>query len=96
MTDPGTTALQNKKRVLETIAGYAAAGEIIEQERVERLRQVTVEESRADYAALVAFHHSYRNDSDREGLERLEKWRLDEKLAMRRAFEVVARGRGLL
>lgn len=96
MTDPRTTALQNKKRIRETIAGYAAAAEVIEEERIERLRRMTVEESRADYAAILAFNRSYRNDADREGLERLEKWRLDEMVAMRRTFEVVARGRGLL
>lgn len=96
MTDPKTTALQNKQIIRDAIAGYAAAAEIIEQERIERLRRMTVEESRADYTAIVAFHRAHGNDADREGLERLERWRLDEKLAMRRIFAIVARGRGLL
>lgn len=96
MTDPRTIALQNKQLICKTIAGYAAAAELIENERVERLRRMTVEESRADYAAIVAFYRSHRNETDKAGLERLKKWRLDEKIAMRRIFEMVARGRGLL
>lgn len=96
MTDPKTTASQNKQLIRQTLAGYAAAAEIIEQERIKRLRQMKVEESRAEYAALIAFHQAHQNDADGEGLERLEKWRLEEKIAMRRLFEMVARGRGLL
>ncbi len=78
------------------IAGYAVAAEYIEQERIERLRRMTDEEARADYAALVNFHRQFKNDADKEGLKRLEEWRLQEKIAMRRAFEKVARARGLL
>lgn len=50
MTDPATIAARNRQLIRETIAGYAAAAEVIEQERIERLRQITDEESRADYA----------------------------------------------
>ncbi len=96
VTDPAEAFRQNKQRVRETIAGYAAAAEYIEQERIERLRRLTDEEARADYAALVNFHKSFKNDRDEEGLKRLEAWRLQEKIALRQAFEKVARALGVL
>lgn len=96
MTDPGETTPLDKQRIRETIAGYAAAAEYIEQERIERLRRLTDEEARADYAALVNFHKSFKNDRDEEGLKRLEAWRLQEKIALRQAFEKVARALGVL
>lgn len=94
MTDPKATAQRNKRLIRETIAGYAAAAEIIEQERIERLRRMTDEEARADYAALVKFHRLFNNESDPAGLKRLEEWRLQEKIALRQAFETVARAGG--
>ncbi len=96
MADPGETTPLDKQRIRETIAGYAAAAEYIEQERIERLRRMTDEEARANYAALMNFHESFKNDRDKEGLQRLEAWRLQEKVALRQAFEKVARARGLL
>lgn len=96
MTDPGKIALQNKQLIRETMAGYAAAAEVIEQERIERLRRLTDEEARADYAALVNIHRLFRNEADREGLERLDNWHLQEKIALRQVFEKVARAGGLI
>lgn len=94
MIDPASIAAQNKQLIRETIAGYAAAAEVIEQERIERLRQITDEESRADYAMLLSFHRLFKNESDKEGLERLEQWRLQEKIAVRQVFEKTARAGG--
>jgi len=99
MTDPATIAARNKQLIHETIAGYAAAAEVIEQERIERLRQITDEESRADYAILVNFHREYLShltEKEQEGLRRLEEKRLQEKIALRHAFENGARAQGLL
>jgi hypothetical protein len=99
MTDPATIAARNKQLIRETIAGYAAAAEVIEQERIDRLRHITPEESRADYLMLVDFHREYLShltDEEREGLRRLEEWRLREKITMRQVFENVARAQGLL
>lgn len=96
MTDAESTARHHKQLIREMIAGYAVANEIIEQERIERLRRMTIEQARADYAALFNFHQLFNNKSDQEGLRRIEDWHIQEKIAMRRAFETVARGRGLL
>ena len=96
MTDPKSLTPEAKQIIRETLAGYAVAAEYIEQERIERLRRLTDEEARADYAALVNFYRQFKNDADEEGLKRLEAWRLQEKIAMRQVFEKVARARGLL
>jgi hypothetical protein len=96
MTDPTTTARQQKQRIREALDGYAVMNEIIEAERIERLRRMTVEESLADYVAIVGFQSTQKKDSHDEGLRRLEDWRLEEKLAMRRVFEAVARAQGYL
>lgn len=83
----------DKQAIREALAGYAAAAEVIERERIQCLRQMTPEESRRIYADLVAFHQHWKetlSDSDREGLERLAQHRLEEKLALRRALDKVA------
>jgi hypothetical protein len=84
----------SKDVLRETLAGYAAANEVIEQERAERLARLTPEEAlemardlEASWEASAAAH---------EGIDRLESWRLETKLKVRRAFEAMARTRGLL
>lgn len=94
MTDPSEMTLNNKQLLREMLAGYDVANEVIEQERIERLRQITDEESRANYAMLLSFHRLFKNEPDKEGLERLEQWRLQEKIAMRQIFEKAARAGG--
>jgi len=94
MTDPSEMTLNNKQLLREMLAGYDVANEVIEQERIERLRQITDEESRADYAMLLSFRRLFKNEPDKEGLERLEQWRLQEKIAMRQVFEKAARAGG--
>lgn len=96
MSDLSEATLKQKKLLREALAGYAAANEVIEQERIERLRHITDEESRADYAMLLSFDRLFKNEADREGLERIKQWRLQEKVAMRQVFERVARARGLI
>lgn len=99
MDDPETVARANKQLIRETIVGYAVAAEFIEQERIDRLRRITPEESKADYGMLVDFHRNYLSrltDKEKEGLRRLEEWRLREKIVVRQVFENVARAQGLL
>lgn len=85
--------------IREMERGYAAAAEVMERERVERLRKMTLEESRAVYAGLVAYHVRWRSglaDSELEGIKRLEEWRIEEKVAVRRAFRKIAAHAGSL
>jgi hypothetical protein len=80
--------------ILEALAGYAAANEVTEKERAERLATLTPEQAlamardlKASWEACAASH---------ERLDRLEPWRLETKLKVRRTFEAMARPRGLL
>ena len=94
--DPAAVAAQHKHILREMLAGYAVANEVIERERIERLRKMTPERSWDEYAALWQWHQTFKREDDTEGLRRLEDWRLQGKFAMRQAFEVVARGQGYL
>jgi hypothetical protein len=78
----------------ETLAGYASVAEIIERERAERLARLTPEQALAMARDLEASWEA--NISAHEGVERLESWRLETKLKVRRAFEALARERGLI
>lgn len=95
-TDPAATAAQHKHILREMLAGYAVMNEVIEQERIERLRKMTPEQSWDEYKSLWQWYQTLKRDDDPEGLRRLEDWRLQGKFAMRQAFEVVARGLGKL
>jgi len=98
MSEETSTPL-DKQAMREALAGYVTAAEVIEQERIERLRRMTPEESLRDYAALVVFHWRWLqalSEIEQEGLRRLEQRRLEEKLAVRRAFEKVALAEGKL
>jgi len=84
----------DKAVIREMLAGYAAANAVIERERAEWLADLTQERAleiardlEASWEASAASH---------EGLDRLEPWRLEAKLKVRRAFEALARARGLL
>jgi hypothetical protein len=99
MTERDELRALNKQAIRETLAGYAVASEYIERERIERLRAMTAEESRAIYAQLIDLHQQWLaglKESDKEGLQRLEEWRLQTKLAVRQAFHKIAHARGLL
>jgi hypothetical protein len=84
----------NKVDVLETLAGYARANEIVARERAERLARLSQQEAlelardlEASWEAATSAH---------AGLDRLDSWRLETKLRLRQAFEAMARARGLL
>jgi hypothetical protein len=60
---------------------------------------MTPEESTAIYADLVALHQQWiqgLTEADQAGLRRLEAWQLETKIRVRKAFEKVARGEGVL
>jgi hypothetical protein len=79
----------------ETLAGYARANSVIEDERMERLPQMTPEQARAIFDQLVEGWES-ASGSSRTGLERLDLWRAETLVAVRRAFERLAKAEGLM
>lgn len=59
-----------------------------------RLARLTPEEARAEFDELT---EGWEQAPDKgEGLERLEAWRVETLIAVRRAFEKRARAKGLL
>jgi hypothetical protein len=79
--------------IREALAGYARANEVIENERMERLARMTSEQARAIYDELV---ETWWGSASREGSERLDLWRAATLIAVRRAFEQLARAQGAL
>lgn len=80
--------------ILKTLAGYAAANEVIEKERAERLARLTPEQAIELGHDLEASWEA--SAPSQAGLDRLESWRLETKLKVRRAFDAMARARGLI
>ena len=94
MTDSEAIARRNKQLIRETIAGYAAAGEIIEQEKIKWLQKLTPQESWATFEGLVAFGRKLQGDP--ATLEVFEPRRIQEHVYMRQVFEKLARAQGLI
>lgn len=85
---------RQKQMIRETLAGYAAANEYLEQERKERLARLTPEEARAISDALNATWKP--PDMDDPVVRRREEERLEAKLVVRRAFYKLAQAQGLI
>ena len=79
--------------VREVLAGYARANEVIEEERMERLARMTPQEARAIYDDLVK---GRRAPMSPDQAERLDLWRAETLIAVRRAFQALAEARGAL
>jgi hypothetical protein len=94
MDNPQVTAEQNKRLIRERLAGYAAAAEIIEQEKRERLPSMTPAESWATFEQLVAFGRQFQGDP--ATLQVFEPRRIEDHLQMRRIFEKLAKAQGLI
>jgi len=82
------------ERIPDILAGYARANEYLEKERMERLANLSEEESRAIFNELVEF--GQRTMTDDEGMRRLQLWRLQTKIAVRKTFEQLAKSKGLI
>jgi len=83
---------RQKQLIRETLAGYAAANEYLEQERRERLAHLTPEEAQAIFVAMSS---GWQPMDERDpGIQRLENWRLKTKIAVRNAFAQLARAKG--
>jgi hypothetical protein len=85
----------NKEIVQQTLRGYAEANEIASAERAEALAQLT---RQASWATFDALYDAWKRTGQRAGgdWEALAEQRLAEAVALRRAFEVIARRKGLL
>jgi len=88
-------SILNKDIVQQTLRGYAEANEIASTERAVALAQLTRQESWATFAAL---YDVWKRTGQQAGgdWETLAEQRLAEAVALRRAFETVARRKGLL
>jgi hypothetical protein len=88
-------SILNKDVVQQTLRGYAEANEIASAERAAALAQLTRQES---WAAFDALYIAWKRTGQRAGgdWEALAERRLAEAVALRRAFELIARRKGLL
>ncbi len=83
----------NATLVRETLAGYAAANEVTEAERIEWLANLSDDEARAIDRALYASWYGFPAWT-KAGLERLEPFQLEGLLTIRQAFARMAAARG--
>ncbi len=85
----------SKDVLQQTLRGYAEANEITSAERAAALAQVTRQESWATFDAL---YDAWKRTGQQAGgdWEALAEQRLAEAVAVRRAFQTVARRKGLL
>ncbi|MCL4869155.1 MAG: hypothetical protein KJ063_09310 [Anaerolineae bacterium] len=85
---------RQKQVIRETIAGYAAANEYLERERLERLANLTPEEAHKIYTNLIQTWDFLRKDRGENEL--YQEWRLLPKLQVRTVFKKFAISKGLL
>lgn len=85
----------NKDIVLQTLRGYTEANEIAATERAAALAQMTRQES---WAICEALYDAWKRTGQQAGgdWEALAEQRLEEAIALRKAFETAARRKGLL
>jgi hypothetical protein len=83
----------DRHEVRETLAGYGRANDVMDEERAEWLRNLTVEEAFRIYEDLCETAERFPLSADEA--ESLHQWRMETLLAMRRAFDAVARKRGV-
>lgn len=81
--------------LLQTLAGYAEVNRIAEEERRARLKQMTDAEARGIFECL---YETWKQTGKQAGgdWEALARLRLEPKIAVRRAFEALARHKGLI
>lgn len=84
-----------KSEIVAVIQGYAEADRWIQAERREWLRRLTPEEAREIFDSLYRFWEQTGCRSEEEWAA-LERRRLEETLALRRALDRLARAKGYL
>jgi len=80
----------SKRDLQRFLAGHAAAAEVMREAERQRLQNLTVEASRAEYDSLCAV---WEANLYREGLELLDQRRVHELLRLRRRLDLVAHRR---
>ena len=93
MSESARPAELDRKVIRETLAGYAVAAEVIEQERIERLRRLSPRESWSIFVELVEGGKAFIGDPT--SLKVFELERLDNLLFVRRTFDRLALSQGL-
>jgi hypothetical protein len=85
----------NKDIVLQTLHGYAEANEIAASERAAALAQISRSES---WAVFNALYDAWKQTGQQAGgdWDALAEQRLADHVALRSAFETIARRQGLL
>jgi hypothetical protein len=81
----------DRDTLLQTLAGYAEANAIAEAERRARLAAMTEAQARAIFDDLCAT--GYRQTQAGGDWERLNRWRIEQKIALRRALDRLARAK---
>ena len=89
----GADARLQADAVPEVLSGYARANEVIEHEHMERLARMTPEEARAIYDDFV---NGWGAPASPAETQRLDLWRAQTLIAVRRAFDALAEARGML
>lgn len=74
--------------IRETLAGYAAANEMVEAERRERLARMTTAEALAIWRDLASSFNA--RPELHENLDRLDLWQVEGLLTIRRALDQLA------
>ncbi|MGD2048604.1 MAG: hypothetical protein PVH03_03875 [Chloroflexota bacterium] len=80
------------KKIAETLEGYGRANEFLEQERMERLSQLTPEESRAIFSELVDQGQKTLVTDNQSDL--MLSWRLETLISVRQAIKKLAQVKG--
>ncbi len=89
----GAQQVLNPTALHEALAGYAAANELTEAERQERLARMTVEEALAIWRDLMRAlnEHPERH----RHLDRLDLWQAEGLVALRRALDRMAEAKAM-
>jgi hypothetical protein len=82
------------QQVAEMLRGYARASDFLSRERMERLAQLSEEESYRILLELMDYGHKVLRDDPLP--ERILAWRLETKVAVRLTFRRLAEKQGLV
>jgi len=82
------------QQVAEMLRGYARANEFLERERMERLAQLSTEESYAIFLELV--EHGWDTIRNNPLPSQMLTWQLETKIAVRQTFQRLAEKQGLI